>query len=92
MDYLKLACDRLGVEPGKVMTHRVYEDHIALVVDNGRLGCPKYTIPLSDLQAPKPVTLPEPVTTAGIVDDTESTPYAVKPPADKQASRRRPKR
>lgn len=72
MDYLKLACDRLGIEPGKALAHKVYDDHIAIVVDNGIKGCPKHILPLSSLQPTKPATLPEPV-------EAESKPQVDKP-------------
>jgi pyruvate/2-oxoglutarate dehydrogenase complex dihydrolipoamide acyltransferase (E2) component len=49
MNYLKAACEKLGCDPECVLTHHVYEDHIALVVDNGIKGCPKYEVPLSEL-------------------------------------------
>ena len=53
MDYLKLACNNLNIASDKVVSHRVYEDHIVLVVDNGVSGCPKYTISLTDLSEPE---------------------------------------
>jgi hypothetical protein len=53
MDYLSLACRHLDVEPDKVLAYKQYEDHLAIVVDNGIAGCPKYLIPLAEL-VPEP--------------------------------------
>jgi hypothetical protein len=60
MNYLKLACDYLGENVDAVLSHRIYEDHIALVIDRGIGGGPKYSVPLSKLHAPEPKAPPEP--------------------------------
>lgn len=46
---LELACAHLGVDVDEVLTYRVYEDHIAMVVNPG----PKYTVPLNELHEPE---------------------------------------
>jgi hypothetical protein len=46
---LAAACAKVNADPGQVMSYHIYEDHIALVVDRGGAGCPKYIIPLSEL-------------------------------------------
>ena len=51
---LAAACKLLGVDESAVLSHRVYEDHIALVVDKGIAGCPKYVVKLDELPKPKP--------------------------------------
>jgi hypothetical protein len=51
MDYLKAACEHLEVESTAVLAHHIGEDSIVVVVDRGIAGCPKYTIPLSELTA-----------------------------------------
>lgn len=77
---LELACDRLDIDIATVMTHRVYADHIALVVNNGIKGCPKYLVPLDALIAPHP---PEPpLTTEGgpLVSPNSPDPSEEPPP------------
>lgn len=49
-DYLILAAEYLGVEVDSIIDGNVYDDHIAVVVDKGIAGCPKYLIPLSALE------------------------------------------
>ena len=44
MDVLQAACVHLGITVDQVLSHRVYPDGIALVVDRGIKGCPKYEI------------------------------------------------
>lgn len=65
MTLLKQACQYLGVDEATVVSHGVneLEGHIAIVVDNGIAGSPKYTVPLSKLSekveetaTPKPET------------------------------------
>jgi len=56
MDYLQRACRLLGENAADVMSYRVYADRIALVVDRGIKGGPKFTVLLTDLPEP----LPEP--------------------------------
>jgi hypothetical protein len=51
---LAAACKAVDAKVEQVMSYRVYEDHIALVVDRGGDGCPKYTVPLSELAEPEP--------------------------------------
>lgn len=44
------ACAHVGADPGRVMKRRIEGDHqVVIIVNNGILGCPKYVIPLSDL-------------------------------------------
>ena len=51
MTLLKQACKMLGVDETRVISHRIddLEACLFLVVDNGIAGCPKYSVPLSDL-------------------------------------------
>lgn len=49
-EILEKACSLLGEDIERVMTFRVYDDHINLVVDNGLRGAPKYSVPFSDLE------------------------------------------
>ena len=53
-DVVSLACAALGLDAGRVVSSRVYPDRVGLVVDNGIAGCPKYSVPLSDLVQPEP--------------------------------------
>ena len=48
-NYLKAACEHLKVEGTAVLSHRVTDEEIILVVDKGIAGCPKYRLPLSAL-------------------------------------------
>jgi hypothetical protein len=43
------ACAYVGADPERVIKRRIEGDQVILIVNNGILGCPKYTIPLSDL-------------------------------------------
>ena len=65
--YLVAACRRLEVSAEQVLSWRVYPEtaveagYIALVVDKGVAGCPKYKIPLAELEVPQiEVAEPEP--------------------------------
>jgi len=49
MDVLQAACVHLGITVDQVLSHRVYEDRIALVVDRGIKGCPKCVVGLAEL-------------------------------------------
>ena len=61
-DYLKRACAALDEDPAAVLSYRVYAERIALVVDHGIRGCPKFSVPLSALPAPDPQPdVPDPV-------------------------------
>ena len=51
MDYLKLACEKLGVSADTVLSHRLTEDSIILVIDKGIEGAPKHEIKFLDLEA-----------------------------------------
>ena len=51
---LAAACKLLDVDVGAVLSYRVYPEHIALVVDKGIAGCPKYIVKLDELPKPKP--------------------------------------
>ena len=68
------ACLYLDVKEQAVLSSKVYEDegYIALVIDAGIKGCPKYTIPLDKLP-----DLPEP--DAVEVVDVEPKPAEVTP-------------
>jgi len=56
-DYLKRACDYLGVDEGSVLASSLNEEleQYIIVVDKGIKGCPKYRIPLSKLDEPAEV-------------------------------------
>ncbi len=69
-EYLENACEYLGIDKGDVIKHRVQGDEYIVIVDKGIKGCPKYHIPLSQLEKPEPVleepepdpeSLPEPI-------------------------------
>jgi len=64
---LELACARLGVDVAEVLTYRVYEDHIAMVVNPG----PKYKVPLSELHEPEPEIPDE---AENVFDESEPVP------------------
>lgn len=68
MNYLHLACAYLHEDPADVVSHRVYEDRIVLVVDRGIAGYRKLEVPLETFPvAPEPepesVAEPEPEAT-----------------------------
>ena len=51
-NYLDLACEYHGVDKGRVIKHRAQvgpdgSDDYSIIVDNGKLGCPKYYVPIS---------------------------------------------
>lgn len=48
MDYLAKACEKLNITPERVLSHRITDDEIVLVVDNGIAGCPKSVVSLSE--------------------------------------------
>jgi len=54
-NYLERACAVLGENPGDVMAHAVYNDHITIVVDHGIAGCPQFTVRLDDLPEEKDI-------------------------------------
>jgi hypothetical protein len=49
-NYLDRACEQLGVDKGSVIKHRVQGDEYVVIADKGIKGCPKYVIPLSQLE------------------------------------------
>lgn len=53
MDLLKIACAKLGAASDQVLVHRIEDGELVLILDRGIAGCPKYYIPLIDLQ-PEP--------------------------------------
>jgi hypothetical protein len=59
MDILQRACAYLGEDPQNVVSHRVYADHIALVVDHGIHGSPKFCVLLADIPEDEPDQPPE---------------------------------
>ncbi len=61
-DYLERACEYLGVDKGSVINPRIQGDDYVLIVDKGIKGCPKYYIPLHQLDKPEPEQLPKPTT------------------------------
>lgn len=69
---LKAACLHVGAKLDRVMTYAVYDDHLAMVVNNGIKGCPKYLVPLVELElavgleelVEEPVAKAEPVVKA----------------------------
>jgi len=68
MDVLQAACTHLGITVDQVLSHRVYPDRIALVVDRGIKGCPKYVVGLAELESEEE--------TDGQVDRETSYPHA----------------
>lgn len=48
---LELACAHVGADKQQVMKFRIEEEDVVLIVDRGKDGCPKYKIPLADLEA-----------------------------------------
>jgi hypothetical protein len=71
-DLLTLACNNVGVDRDQVVTHEIYEDHIAFVTDQGIAGGKKYLVPLAYLE---PMASVEPVT---VKSEPEPTPKKVK--------------
>jgi len=59
MDYIRIACARLGVASDQVLVQRIEGDELVLVVDRGIAGCPKYRLPLAGLRPSAPPALPE---------------------------------
>jgi len=47
---LAAACLHVGAELDRVIDYAVYDDRIAMVVNNGVKGCPKYVVPLVELE------------------------------------------
>jgi hypothetical protein len=47
MDFLALAIVNLGIKPDQVLSHKIYDDHIALVIDSGIAGAKKVFIPFT---------------------------------------------
>jgi hypothetical protein len=74
-DYLALACTYLNVSVGQVISHKIYSDHISLVVDKGIAGCPKYSLSLSGLTSsePTPTDISEPIQSKGSSFDALDT-------------------
>ena len=50
MDFLALAIVNLGIKPDQVLSHKIYDDHIALVVDYGIAGAKKLFLPFALLE------------------------------------------
>jgi len=69
-DYLDRAIEHLSIDKGSVIKHRVQGDDYIVIADLGIAGCPKYYIPLSELEKPKTVVLEEPE----IPDEVEESP------------------
>jgi len=57
MDYVRIACARLGVASDQVLVHRIEGDELVLVVDRGIAGCPKYRLPLASMRPSAPPKL-----------------------------------
>lgn len=70
--FLQAACAYLGVEVGQVLSWKVYEDKVVLVVDKGIAGCPKFNVNRAMLEMPAP----------------QVPPPAAAPPAPKRKERR----
>ena len=87
MEILQAACAHLGITVEQVLSHRVYEDGIALVVDRGIKGCPKYMVAMASLESDKETSYPH--ATAGQVlplDNTTAAPVVITdPPATEMA-------
>lgn len=61
MDYLKIACERLGIDASQVIKHRIEDDELVVIANLGIRGTPKYVLPLADLEIEEePVEAPEP--------------------------------
>lgn len=58
MSHLTAACEYLSIDETAVLSHRVTDDAVVVVVDRGIKGCPKYTIPLSELVSDEPKEVP----------------------------------
>ncbi len=82
LTYLKAACQHVGAKLECVIDAEVYVDdgrgvdRIALVVNNGVKGCPKYVVPLVDLElllavVKEPVEEPVVLGTAVLQTDAE---------------------
>lgn len=56
IDVIKRACAVLDCDPVQVMTYHIDEEaeQVIMVIDRGIAGCPKLTIPFSELPAPAP--------------------------------------
>lgn len=69
IDYLDRACKHLGVDKGSVLAHGPSaDDHYVVVMDYGIKGCPKYRVPLSQLDEPEVLPEPEPLPAPAAVD------------------------
>lgn len=73
------ACQYLDVDEKSVLSWMLYDDHIALVVDKGIEGCPKYLVKFSEL-----VDKPDPVEVEAAKVDTLKAKYVQ--PAEKTVS------
>jgi len=54
MDFLALAIVNLGITADQVLSHKIYDDHIALVIDKGIAGAKKVFLPFTLLEVPDP--------------------------------------
>ena len=77
INYLDLACEYHGVDKGRVIKHRAQvgpdgSDDYSIIVDNGKLGCPKYYVPISLLDE-----LAAQVKAPPVVDESLPVPAAV---------------
>lgn len=51
---IKLAAESQGNTVEQVLSSRVTDTEVIIVVDNGIKGCPKYTLLIDELEQPKP--------------------------------------
>lgn len=57
-DVIKRACAALGIDPAQVLSSHINAElgQVSIVADNGIAGCPKLTIPFSELPSDEPAT------------------------------------
>jgi len=49
---LAAACRHLDVDVNDVLSWRVYDDRVVMIVNRGIAGCPKYEVPLAQIETP----------------------------------------
>lgn len=52
---LIMACGKLGLATERVLAYRQTDTALIFIYDNGIAGCPKYELPLVELETPDPV-------------------------------------
>lgn len=66
-ELVKRACQIVGADPKRVIKSRQTGEAVIVIVDNGIKGCPKYIVPLSDLEVLEPESKIEIIATAGAI-------------------------